>query len=134
VVSVSETPTIVKADIKPAKYAETDTTKPVGDGDKIILASDEGSKELAKDYGVDTSEPGVPVQKEIINGEAVDVAEEKPVQDNWEEYTKAIEEKRWAEAADMLNAMGANPKATTRSLMSLKDRSVPAVKAKFNIE
>jgi len=138
-IPAEEVPVVRKADIKPAKYDEKDVTKPVGAGDKIILASDKSSQKLAKDYGVDTNEPGVPVQKEIINGEAVDVSSQPPAEktqnlsDKWAEYSKAIEEKRWAEAADMLNAMGANPKATARGLMALKDRSVPAVSLKFNL-
>ena len=134
-----------KTEIKTAKYAENDAPKQVGDGDKIILASDQSAKKLAEDYGVGTEEVGVPVQKEIVNGEAVDVAkpeetvdapaeEEKPnpPAGSWDEYTKAIEEKRWAEAADMLNAMGADPKVTARGLMSLQARSVAAVQAKYN--
>ena len=142
-----------KTEIKSAKYVENDAPKPVGDGDKIILASDQGAKKLAEDYGVGTEEVGVPVQKEIVNGEAVDVAkpeetvgapaeeeeeeeeEEKPnlPSGSWDDYAKAVEEKRWAEAADMLNAMGADPKVSARGLMTLKDRSVQAVKAKYNI-
>lgn len=142
----TEAPVIEKTALKPAQYTEHDDLKQVGDGDKIILASDQGAKKLAEDYGVGTEEVGVPVQKEIVNGEAVDVVkpeetvdapaeEEKPnpPAGSWDEYTKAIEEKRWAEAADMLNAMGAEPKVTARGLMSLKDRSAQAVQTKYNI-
>ena len=80
-----------------------------------------------------------PVVEEL---KAEEPAEDQPVEEvasgpadesKWALVAKAVEEKRWAEAADMLNAMGANPQATARSLMSLKDRSVEAIKAKYNI-